>query len=94
MRVLGHVDTSHVALEARTPTFAISKRGISAAALAEALVKQGIWCTAGNHYAQFWAAQSSGLANNEDGMTRIGFLHYNTLAEVGRVVEAIERATA
>ena len=51
-----------------------------------------MWCTAGNHYAQFWAAHSGGLATDADGLARLGFLHYNTLDEVDRVLEALERA--
>ena len=31
---------------------------------------RGVWCTSGNHYAGFWAAQSNGLATNDEGMTR------------------------
>ena len=91
VRVLGHVGTTRDALEARTCTFAVSRRGLSAAQFASALVKQNIWCTAGNHYAQFWGEHSGGMANDDEGMARIGFLHYNTLAEVDRVLEAIER---
>mmetsp|Transcript_34797 Transcript_34797/g.69350 ORF Transcript_34797/g.69350 Transcript_34797/m.69350 type:complete len:99 (-) Transcript_34797:206-502(-) len=94
VKVLGHAGTSSEALEARTPTFAVSKRGLSAEGLAAALVEQGVWCTAGNHYAQFWAAHSNGLATDDEGMTRIGFLHYNTLAEVHRVLDAIEGCRA
>lgn len=92
LRVLGHVDITPSALDARTPTFAVARRGMSGAHLASELVRQDVWCTAGNHYAQFWGAHSGGLANNDEGMCRIGFLHYNTVAEVDRVLGAIESA--
>jgi selenocysteine lyase/cysteine desulfurase len=90
VRVLGVTDTTR--LHQRTPTFAVEKEGLAAAALAEAFCAQGIWCTAGNHYATFWAAQSGGSTSDVDGMTRLGLLHYNTLEEVDRILEALERA--
>ena len=80
VQVLGVTDTSRP--NARTPTFAVAKEGHTSWELAESLCRKGIWCTAGNHYAGFWKAQGGGLANNDDGMARLGMLHYNTLEDV------------
>ena len=90
LQVLGVTDTSRP--DARTPTFAVAKAGLSSWALAEALCEQGVWCTAGNHYAGFWHAQAVGLADNDNGMARVGLLHYNTVDEVDRVLRALDAA--
>ena len=68
----------------------MEQAGLSPAELAAQLVAQGVWCTAGNHYAGFWNDHSDGLATNADGMCRLGFLHYNTEAEIDRVLQALE----
>jgi selenocysteine lyase/cysteine desulfurase len=87
-KVLGVTDTTRP--EARTSTFAVAKSGFTSWELAEALCKRGIWCTAGNHYAGFWHKQTAGVADNDNGMARIGFLHYNTLDEVDRALRALD----
>eukprot|EP00435_Cladocopium_sp_Y103_P013254 s2287_g3.t1 len=56
--------------------------------LANKLCERGIWCTAGNHYAGFWEKHGATV----EGMTRLGLLHYNTLEEVDRILEAMEDA--
>lgn len=90
LRVLGVTDMSR--LELRTATFAVAKTGRAQAELCEALCARGIWCTAGNHYASFWEKYGGGLATVEEGMTRIGLLHYNTLEEVDRILRALDEA--
>ncbi|CAE7240508.1 sufS [Symbiodinium natans] len=87
VHVLGEEDPAH-----RTATFAVSKEGLKPQELASRLCKRGIWCTAGNHYAGFWDEHSGGLANNDEGMARLGLLHYNTLTEVDRILAALEDA--
>ena len=90
LSLLGVTDTSR--LHARTTTFAVRKEGVSPADLAAFLCERGIWTTAGNHYAGFWTEHGGGLANVEEGMCRIGMLHYNTVDEVDRVISALKDA--
>jgi len=90
LRILGVCDPRRQV--DRTPTFAVAKDGQSAEALTATLCARDIWCTSGNHYAGFWDAHSGGLASNDTGMTRIGFLHYNTLDEVERVLGELRAA--
>jgi len=90
LRLLGVTDPKRAQL--RTATFAVAKEGHSAQGLAETLSAKGIWCTGGNHYASFWSAFSGELTSNEEGMCRLGFLHYNTLAEVERVLQVLEES--
>jgi len=90
LQILGVTDASRP--NARTPTFAVTKSGLASWDLAEALCRQDVWCTAGNHYAGFWQAQTTGVANNADGMARLGFLHYNTLEDVDRSLQALDAA--
>ena len=90
LSLLGVTDTAR--LHARTATFAVRKEGVPAGELAASLCERGVWTTAGNHYAGFWTDHSGGLATVEEGMCRIGLLHYNTLEEVDRVIDALEAA--
>ena len=81
--------------EGRTPTFAVGKRdadGVlrSPELLTESLTAMDVYCTHGNHYCTFWE-EALGLCN-EQGAARLGFLHYNTEAEVDRVLDVLERA--
>mmetsp|Transcript_102499 Transcript_102499/g.316308 ORF Transcript_102499/g.316308 Transcript_102499/m.316308 type:complete len:760 (+) Transcript_102499:64-2343(+) len=88
LRMLGVRDPQRAGL--RTATFAVAKDGLSAQGLAQSLCERGVWCTAGNHYAAFWSAHSGGLTDDDTGMCRLGFLHYNTLAEVDRVLQTLD----
>eukprot|EP00930_Biecheleria_cincta_P039847 TRINITY_DN27349_c0_g1_i1.p1 TRINITY_DN27349_c0_g1~~TRINITY_DN27349_c0_g1_i1.p1 ORF type:complete len:736 (-),score=116.25 TRINITY_DN27349_c0_g1_i1:466-2673(-) len=90
LRLLGIPDPQRSA--SRTSTFAVAKAGLEPQTLASRLCAQGVWCTAGNHYAGFWSAQSGGFATDEEGMARIGLLHYNTLEEVDRILQALDAA--
>eukprot|EP00041_Stephanoeca_diplocostata_P024894 m.641204 g.641204 ORF g.641204 m.641204 type:complete len:768 (-) comp22628_c0_seq2:388-2691(-) len=74
----------------RTPTFAISPSQsdvLGGDTLAEHLVARGIYCTHGNHYAPVLVEDA---LQRPEGVTRISFMHYNTLGEVDRVVSALE----
>jgi len=75
-------------LGGRTSTFSIRKGEMDPAAVTQALNQKGIWASYGNFYAQ----ELSTLLGLEDTgyVTRVGFLHYNTLEEVDRTLEAIE----
>ena len=81
----------------RTPTFAINlteasmkRLGVSDPAyLTSQLNSQGVNCSHGNHYAVELVDKRLGLEAGV-GVTRLSFLHYNTLEEVDKVVEMVE----
>lgn len=70
----------------RTPTFALLDPG-RPEGLAKQLNQKGIFCTHGNHSAPALLEESLHLL---DGVTRISFMHYNSLADVDRVLAALE----
>ena len=72
-------------VEGRTPTFALTHPRRSPQTLATALGERGIAAWWGNYYA-VEIMERLGL---EEGALRIGFVHYNTLEEVDRVVEVL-----
>jgi len=75
----------------RTPTFAVvlnTETGIrDPYHLVNILNKEGINCTHGNHYAPYLVEESM---SRKEGVTRISFMHYNTLEEVDRVVKVLK----
>lgn len=71
----------------RTPTFAVEVSGFAPQEVAEALGTQGIFVWAGDYYA---VEVMQRLNRAEDGLVRIGFVHYNTEEEVDRVLDAID----
>ena len=73
----------------RTPTFAIEVEGISPDVVAQALADQGIFAWSGNYYAYEVMERLS----KPDGLVRIGFVHYNTIEEVDRVLTALQELT-
>ncbi len=73
--------------EERTPTFAVRLAGITPRALAGELARRGISVWDGNYYA-LSIMERLGLEDS-GGAVRIGFCHYNTPAEVDRVVEEL-----
>jgi cysteine desulfurase family protein (TIGR01976 family) len=75
----------------RTPTAAVTFDGLDPRAIAEALGKQGIATWDGNFYAQ---ALMERLGLGEGGVLRIGISHYNTAAEVDRLLDALEGIVA
>jgi cysteine desulfurase family protein (TIGR01976 family) len=74
-------------VEGRTPTFAVDVAGHTPNEVAAALGDEGIFVWSGNYYA-YEIMQRLG---RPDGLVRIGFVHYNTLPEVDRVLDALER---
>lgn len=73
--------------DGRVATFAISVDGMTADVVASRLAAQGIYIWSGHYYAlnaveRLGALESGGLA-------RIGYVHYNTVAEVDRALEAL-----
>uniref|UniRef100_A0A7S1AS02 Aminotransferase class V domain-containing protein n=1 Tax=Noctiluca scintillans TaxID=2966 RepID=A0A7S1AS02_NOCSC len=77
----------------RTATFAVRKRGVDPFALAEKLsVEHKVWCTASNHYSQLWSRAlplDEGF-DDDVGAARLSLLHYNTHADVDRILAALD----
>ena len=73
----------------RTPTAALTIEGHAPRAIAEALGREGIATWDGDFYAT-GLIERLGLAER-GGVVRIGLTHYNTAAEVDRVVGALAR---
>jgi cysteine desulfurase family protein (TIGR01976 family) len=74
------------ALSQRVPTVSINHPAQRASTLAKALAAEGINVWSGHNYA-FELANYLGL--DEDGVLRIGLAHYNTAAEVDRIVQSL-----
>jgi len=73
------------AMEGRVPTFAVTHPSLEPEAAARRLAEQKIAVWAGNYYA-VEVMERLGLP---DGAVRIGIVHYNTAAEVDRVLAAL-----
>jgi cysteine desulfurase family protein (TIGR01976 family) len=82
-----HGITDPAAFDRRTPTAAISIAGLAPRAAAEALGRRRIAVWDGDFYAT-GLIERLGLA--PDGVVRIGLTHYNTRAEVDRLLEALD----
>ncbi len=76
----------------RVPTFALDIKGQSPASVAERLSAEGIFVRSGHFYAVALAERLRVL--DQGGLVRIGFVHYNTLDEVDRVVDSLNRIAA
>ena len=72
----------------RTPTFAIGVTGVSPEEVARALGELGIFVWSGHYYAVEVMRRLGVL--DKGGLVRVGFVHYNTMDELGRLVEALE----
>jgi cysteine desulfurase family protein (TIGR01976 family) len=75
-------------MEGRVPTFAFTVDGLSAAEVASRLGERGFAVWHGNYYA-LEIMNRLGLANG--GAVRVGFVHYNTLDEVDRLMDELRR---
>jgi selenocysteine lyase/cysteine desulfurase len=71
----------------RVATFAVSVEGMAADQVAAHMATQGIYVWSGHYYA-LNAMDRLGYLDS-GGLTRIGFVHYNTVAEVDRALEAL-----
>ena len=87
VRTWGITDRARLATE-RTPTAAVTIRGVTPRAAAGALGRQGIATWDGDFYAQA-LIERLGLAGS-GGLLRLGIVHYNTAPEVDRLLEALE----
>ncbi|MFN2138538.1 MAG: cysteine desulfurase-like protein [Candidatus Promineifilaceae bacterium] len=90
LRVYGVTDIE--SLDQRTPTFAVSLDGYSAEAVASHLGEENIFVWHGHYYAVA-VMERLGLLE-KGGLVRIGFVHYNTAAEVDLVLDALGRLGA
>jgi cysteine desulfurase family protein (TIGR01976 family) len=87
VRIWGITNESRFAAE-RVPTVSITLSGVSARDAAVALGSRGIFAWDGDFYAT-GLIERLGLVQ-AGGLLRLGLVHYNTAAEVERVLEAIE----
>lgn len=72
----------------RVPTFGVEVEGAEAAQVASHLSDRGIYVWAGHYYAVNVMDRLGVL--DSGGLTRIGFVHYNTVGEADRVLEALD----
>jgi cysteine desulfurase family protein (TIGR01976 family) len=87
LKVFGITDIER--LSERAPTFAISLAGHSPRNVAQHLGKQGIFTWDGHYYA-IAVMERLGVLD-EGGLLRIGFVHYNTIDEIDRLVAGLKR---
>ncbi len=80
--------TADADMERRTPTAAVTIRGVAPRAAAEELGRRDIAVWDGDFYAT-GLMERLGLA--PDGVVRIGLTHYNTRAEVDRLIAELTR---
>ena len=74
-------------VEGRVPTFAFTVEGLHPRAVAERLATRGIAVWDGDYYALEIMKR---LGLGAEGAVRAGFVHYNTAAEVERLLEALD----
>jgi cysteine desulfurase family protein (TIGR01976 family) len=86
IRIWGPVDRAH--LDRRTPTFAVTIAGVSPHDAAVRLGERGIFAWDGDFYAT-GLIERLGLAAS-GGVLRLGLVHYNTAAEVDRLLGELE----
>ena len=87
LRLYGITDRAR--FDDRTPTAALRIDGVAPRAVAEALGDEGIAVWDGDFYAT-GLMERLGLLQS-GGVVRIGLTHYNTAAEVDRLVDALDR---
>ena len=87
-----HGITDRASFEYRTPTAALTIAGLDPAAVAQRLGSEDIAVWNGDFYAT-GLIERLGLLDS-GGVVRIGLTHYNTAAEVDRLLEALDRIAA
>ena len=70
----------------RAPTVSFTHPSMTAEQIGSALAEEGIFAWAGNFYA---LELSEALGLEPEGALRVGLLHYNTVEEVDRFIEAL-----
>ena len=83
-----HGITNPNALHRRVPTVSFTAEGHQPRAIAESLAQHGIQVWDGHNYA-LEPVTALGLLD-KGGMVRVGLAHYNTVAEVDAVVQAVD----
>ena len=90
LKIYGPTDLDR--LEWRIPTLAFTWDALSPRATAERLAAKNICCWSGNYYAlrliEHWNLEALG------GAVRIGLAHYNTLAEIAALIDALREIQA
>ncbi len=76
-------------VDGRVATFAVTIDGMHPDTVAEALGQEGIFVWSGHYYALEVMGRLGLL--DRGGAVRIGFVHYNTIEEVDRVLDALGR---
>jgi cysteine desulfurase family protein (TIGR01976 family) len=74
-------------LAQRVPTFGFTLAGVEGSEVSRRLAEQGIFTWSGNHYA-LTLMERLGLAE-QGGVVRVGAVHYNTPAEIERLLGAL-----
>ena len=88
LKIYGNKELNGTANKKRTPTFAMRLASLETAGeLAEKLVEQKIIAGAGHFYAKYFAEGLKLMPSG--GYVRIGFVHYNTLTEIDRVLKVL-----
>lgn len=85
IKIWGITDVAR--FDERVATISLTHDRLTSAELAERLGRQGIFSWHGNYYA---LELSETLGQEPAGMLRIGLVHYNTPAEVDRLLRALE----
>jgi cysteine desulfurase family protein (TIGR01976 family) len=89
LRIYGITDPDR--LDRRVPTVSFRIEGVSPRRVAEVLGERGIFVWDGNYYAL--AVTERLDVEDKGGMVRVGLVHYNTMEEVGRLLEELHRIT-
>jgi cysteine desulfurase family protein (TIGR01976 family) len=89
LRIWGITDPER--FDERVPTVSMTHERLSPREIGTALAAEGLWTWPGNHYALSFT-ESAGLEPH--GTLRIGLLHYNTSAEVDRLLQSLTRLLA
>jgi cysteine desulfurase family protein (TIGR01976 family) len=85
LRLYGVADLAGLA--ARVPTFGFTLRGVDNGDVGRRLAERGLFVWAGHHYA---LTLMDRLGLGEAGVVRVGAVHYNTAAEVERLLTALD----
>jgi cysteine desulfurase family protein (TIGR01976 family) len=85
VRIIGPASSE---ADVRVPTFAFTVAGRPAAEIASSLAEHKLAIRWGHFYAP-WAIEALGIAPSE-GVVRVSMVHYNTLDEVDRLVQALD----
>jgi selenocysteine lyase/cysteine desulfurase len=91
-KVTVHGITDRARFAERVPTVSASIDGVPPRAAAETLARDGVFAWDGDFYAT-GLIERLGKAEI-GGVLRLGLVHYNTVAEVDRTLEVVERIAA